>query len=147
MKSGHKTANAARIPEEIAVSKEYKGSCMCRSIKFSFSGAPRFIKDCVCGSCRLAHGATAVCWVGVATSQFEFDGGESFLNWYQSSNESERGFCKACGTRILFRSSKWPNEIHMALACIETPHDLAATDVSFKEELPTWTAMTLGKEA
>lgn len=124
------------------MSMEYKGSCMCNSVRFSFSGAPRFVGDCVCESCRFAHGASAVCWVGVATSQFRFDSGEQYLKWYQSSAESERGFCTACGTRMLFRSSKWPGEVHMALACMATPHDLVSTGVAFKEELPGWTAMS-----
>jgi hypothetical protein len=128
------------------MAKEYKGSCMCRTVQFSFSGAPRFVGDCVCDSCRRAHGASAVCWVGVTTPQFKFDCGEAFLSWYQSSVESERGFCTACGTRILFRSSKWPGEIHMAVACMTTPHDLVATGVGFKEEFPAWSAMTLGSE-
>ncbi|NOX49709.1 MAG: GFA family protein [Gammaproteobacteria bacterium] len=125
---------------------QYHGLCMCGEVKFSFSGTPRFIKDCVCDSCRRAHGASAVCWVGVATSQFEFDSGEVSLSWYRSSAASERGFCTTCGTRILFRSSKWPGEIHMALACMTIPHDLVATDVVFKDELPAWTAMSLGEK-
>ncbi|MEM7017830.1 MAG: GFA family protein [Pseudomonadota bacterium] len=112
-------------------------------MKFSFSGAPRSIKDCVCETCRRAHGASAVCWVCVTTPQFSLDAGESSLKWYQSSAESQRGFCSACGTRMLFRSSKWPDETHMALACIDTPHELVATGVSFKDELPEWTAMAL----
>jgi hypothetical protein len=116
---------------------------MCGSLKFSFVGKPRFVAECVCESCRRAHGASAVCWVGVKTDQFNLDRGESVLRWYQSSAASERGFCAACGTRIFFRSDKWPGEIHMALACMETPHDLTATDVSFKEELPEWSAMTV----
>jgi len=129
------------------MNKEYKGSCMCQSVQFSFTGAPRFIKDCVCDSCRRAHGASAVCWVGVKKSQFRFDCGEAFLNWYHSTTESERGFCTSCGTRILFRSSKWPGEVHMALACIATPHDLVSTGVGFKEELPAWTAIAVEREA
>ena len=128
------------------MNKEYKGACLCRSVQFSFSGTPRSIKDCVCDNCRHAHGASAVCWVCVATEQFRLDCGESLLNWYASSVESERGFCTACGTRMLFRSSKWSGETHMALACITAPHDLVATGVSFKEELPAWTAMVLGGE-
>jgi hypothetical protein len=125
------------------VEKKSSGSCMCGSVQFSFVGNPRFIKDCVCDSCRRAHGASAVCWVGVATSQFNVDKGEQFLRWYQSSTESERGFCTACGTRILFRSSRWPDETHMAVACMAVPHDLVSTGVSYGEELPAWTALGL----
>lgn len=125
------------------MSKEYHGPCMCRSIRFSFSGPPRFVADCVCQSCRQAHGASAVCWVGVKAPAFRIDSGEELLNWYRSSSESERGFCSKCGTRILFRSEKWAGEIHMALACVDPPHDLKSTGVGFKEEFPVWTALTL----
>ena len=120
----------------------YTGSCMCRSVEFSFTGKPRFVKECVCESCRIAHGASAVGWVGVKSLQFRLDSGESKLRWYRSSVESERGFCSECGTRILFRSSKWPNEIHMALACISSPHDLASTGLSFAKEIPAWTVLS-----
>lgn len=125
----------------------YQGKCHCGQVQFSFSGSPRFVKDCVCESCRRAHGASAVCWVGVTTKQFQLECGEARLNWYQSSADSQRGFCTACGTRILFRSQHWPGEVHMALACINTPHDLVADGVVFKEELPVWTAMALGPKA
>ncbi len=128
------------------MSDQYKGSCMCRKVQFSFTDSPRFVADCVCESCRKAHGASAVCWVGVKTEQFTLDSGKSSLKWYQSSKESERGFCVECGTRVFFRSSKWPGEIHMALACFDTPHDLSATMVSFEEELPNWTAMAVRKD-
>lgn len=124
----------------------YKGSCMCGSVQFSFECEPRFVGECVCESCRRAHGASVVCWVGVKEPQFTIDSDESSLIWYQSSAESERGFCSTCGTRILFRSSKWPGEIHMAVACINTPHDLVSSGVGFKEEMPNWTAMTIKKE-
>ncbi len=119
----------------------YRGACMCGAIHFSFTGAPRFVADCVCASCRHAHGATAVAWVGVKAPQFQLDRGEASLSWYRSSAESERGFCTACGTRLLFRSTRWPGEMHMALACIEAPHDLKSDTVSFANEYPAWTAL------
>ena len=125
------------------MSKQYKGACMCGEVQFSFIDNPRFVADCVCESCRKAHGASAVGWVGVKNEQFNLDAGESSLSWYPSSQESERGFCAACGTRIFFRSSRWPGEIHMTLANIDLPHDLVATKVSFEEELPTWTAISV----
>jgi len=127
------------------MSEKYNGSCMCGSVQFTWTGTPRFVKECVCDSCRRAHGASVVGWVGGPASQFNIDIGKSLLTWYRSSAESERGFCAECGTRILFRSSKWADEIHIALACIAKPHDLVSTGVSFEEELPSWTTILLGK--
>ncbi len=120
---------------------EYQGSCMCGKVAFSFQGSPRFVADCVCESCRVAHGAPGVTWVGVNEDQFKLNHGEAHLRWYRSSNESERGFCNACGTRIFFRSSKWPGEIHMTLANLAEPHNLHSTLVSFEEEAPAWTLL------
>ncbi len=121
----------------------YRGSCMCQAVQFEFTGAPRFVADCVCESCRRAHGASAVCWVGVKASQFQVISGEESIRWYQSSDASERGFCQQCGTRFLFRSSKWPGEVHMALSCISSPHDLKSGGVAFKQEFPAWTALSM----
>ena len=120
---------------------------MCRSVRFSFSGPPRFVADCVCESCRRAHGASAVCWVGVISDAFHVESGMETLSWYRSSPESERGFCTQCGTRLFFRSEKWPGEVHMAVACVEGPHDLESTTVSFEEEFPTWSALRLPEKS
>lgn len=117
---------------------------MCRAVRFSWSGAPRFVKECVCESCRRAHGASVVGWAGGPSSQFKLEKGESSLKWYRSSAESERGFCIECGTRVLFRSTKWEDEIHVALACLEH-HDLVSTGMSFEQDLPSWTIMTARK--
>lgn len=121
--------------------QRYRGSCMCGAVQFSFSGQPLFVKDCVCESCRRAHGASAVCWVGVSTPRFTIDSGADQLRWYESSPASERGFCETCGTRMLFRSRLWPGETHMAVACMTPPHDLQADGISFVEELAEWSAM------
>ena len=66
------------------------------------------------------------------------------LSWYQSSAESQRGFCVECGTRVLFRSDRWPGEIHLTLASLTTPHNFVATKMSFAEELPPWTLVSIG---
>ncbi|WP_082863339.1 GFA family protein [Oleiphilus sp. HI0080] len=127
------------------MNKPYQGSCMCGVVQFSFTGPALFVADCVCASCRQAHGASAVTWVGVKSAHFTVDAGIASLRWYQSSQESERGFCTDCGTRMFFRSSKWPGEMHMTVANIALPHDLIASSVSFEQELPAWTAMSVKK--
>ena len=121
----------------------YSGQCMCGRLRFSFSGKPRFVGECVCESCRRAHGASVVGWVGVKTDQFKIDAGEPHLRWYQSSDTSERGFCSDCGTRLFFRSTLWAGETHMALANMDPPHDLMSTGVSFSDEFPHWSVLSL----
>ena len=118
----------------------YRGACLCGAVQFSFSN-PRFAADCVCQSCPRAHGASVVGWVGTKQERFSLDSGEGQLRWYASSEAAQRGFCSTCGTRLFFRSTKWPGEIHMALACINEPHDLKSSGLAFAEEFPPWTAV------
>lgn len=122
----------------------HEGACHCGAVRFSFSGRPRGVTECVCESCRKAHGASVVGWVCLAAEQFSLHKGQRTLRWYQSSAESQRGFCVECGTRVLFRSDRWPGEIHVTLASLKTPHNFVAAKVSFAEELPPWTLVSIG---
>ncbi|MEM7097558.1 MAG: GFA family protein [Pseudomonadota bacterium] len=105
----------------------HTGSCMCGTVQFSFSGKPRFVAECVCHSCRTAHGASAVPWVGVKSEQFRIEQGTDSVKWYASSPQSERGFCIECGTRMFFRSSLWAGETHMTVSNMHPPHNLVPT--------------------
>ena len=116
---------------------------MCGAVQFSISAEPRFVAECVCESCRRAHGASVVAWVGVNTENFHIQNGGSEVNWYASSTASQRGFCQQCGTRMFFRSSKWAGETHMALALFDEPHNLKSTGFSFASEKPNWTQVEL----
>ena len=126
---------------------QHSGACMCGALRFAFHGKPKFVSECVCHSCRVAHGASVVAWVGVDEPHFELVQGASKLSWYASSEDSERGFCRDCGTRVFFRSSRWPGEIHMALACVTEPHDLFCTSIAFKDELPAWSLVHFGNKS
>lgn len=73
---------------------------------------------CHCTLCQRAHGAGVVTWVGFAATQISFLQSEH-LRWYASSPGAERGFCAGCGSPMLFRSERWPDEIHVARALIQ----------------------------
>jgi hypothetical protein len=42
---------------------------------------------------------------------------------YESTPKTFRGFCPSCGTRLYFRSEKWPSEIHVHAATMSDPSD------------------------
>jgi hypothetical protein len=73
--------------------------------------------------CQRAHGAAFVTWVSVDAAQFELDVRDDALAWYASSPQAERGFCRRCGSPLLFRSVRWPGEVHVARASIDGPLD------------------------
>lgn len=66
--------------------------------------------------CQRAHGAAFVTWIGVPEEQFDFLAGRDTVQWYASSVDSRRGFCRHCGSSLFFRSERWPGEIHVARA-------------------------------
>jgi len=86
--------------------------------------------------CRRAHGAAFVTWIGVAAERFELVQGADRLQRYRSSAEATRSFCGACGSTLLFESSRWPGEVHVALANVEGPVDRTPeTDVYWADHV------------
>ena len=45
------------------------------------------------------------------------------IKHYESSPDTFRGFCPSCGTRLYFRSDRWPDEIHVHAATMTNPDD------------------------
>jgi hypothetical protein len=66
--------------------------------------------------CRRAHGAAFVTWFGVPAAAFRITQGGDRLSRFKSSAEAVRSFCGTCGSTMLFESSRWPGEVHVALA-------------------------------
>jgi len=101
------------------------GKCLCGAISFSIQFPSKWVVHCHCTMCRRAHGAAFVTWVGVESPQARVDDPSGALQWYASSAEAERGFCKRCGSSLFFRSSKWPGELHLVVANFAEPMDRA----------------------
>jgi len=98
------------------------GSCLCGSLRFRILFPTLWSAHCHCSICRRAHGAGFVTWVGVALANFKFTADQT-LHWYGSSTDSERGFCSRCGSTMLFRSLRWPGEMHVTVANVNMPLD------------------------
>jgi len=73
--------------------------------------------------CRRAHGAPYVTWVGFPRKDFHVTSGRQNVLHYQSSPQARRSFCGRCGSPFAFESTRWPDEIHLARACL--PDELA----------------------
>lgn len=102
-----------------------RGSCLCGDIRFRLDLPSQWVAHCHCSLCRRAHGAGFVTWVGMATERVGIDDPQARLRWYPSSPGADRGFCSQCGSSLLFRSGRWPGELHVVLACVDDPVDRA----------------------
>ena len=94
--------------------KTLTGSCLCGAVVFDVDGPVKWCGHCHCDLCRRAHGAAFVTWFGVAREHFTLQNDEA-LAWYASSEEARRGFCSRCGSTMFFASSRWADEMHIAL--------------------------------
>lgn len=95
------------------------GACLCGGVRFEVTTPTRFCAHCHCTMCRRAHGAPLVTWSGVPDAQFRITAGAELLHDYASSPAATRSFCSRCGSMLLFRSSKWPGEVHVATASLD----------------------------
>ena len=92
------------------------GKCLCGAISFVMRFPSKWVAHCHCTKCQRSHGAAFVTWVGVDESQVSIHDPEKLIEWYASSDEAARGFCRRCGSSLFFRSAKWDGELHIARA-------------------------------
>lgn len=125
-------------------SNRVHGSCLCGAVRFSATLPSKWVAHCHCSYCRRAHGAAFVTWAGFAQEQFAFDDDSLAPTWYASSPGAERAFCPRCGSPMLFRSMRWPGEIHVARALVAGPLDKEPSVHVFWEGHVPWLAVDDG---
>jgi hypothetical protein len=117
---------------------EARGRCMCGTVRFIARFPSRFCCHCHCESCRRAHAAAFVTWVGFPSAQVRVTAGTDAVATYVSSPGTRRTFCRSCGTRLFFASERWPDETHVALACFDDPVDRPVAGHAFFAEHVHW---------
>jgi hypothetical protein len=113
------------------------GGCLCGTVRFRFALPTLWCAHCHCSLCRRAHGAAFVTWVGVASDRFELTSGAESLVRYASTPAARRSFCGQCGSTLFFESTRWPGEVHIAVANVDDPLDREpAAHVYWSERAP-----------
>ena len=98
------------------------GGCLCGDVRYRIALPPLWVAHCHCSTCRRAQGAGFVTWAGAADATFVLESGADCLSRFKSSAAATRSFCKRCGTPLFFQSTRWPGEIHVTLASLDS-HD------------------------
>lgn len=109
------------------------GSCLCRSIKFSFETAEKSFDSCHCGMCRNWSGGPAMAVNASRNLKIE---GEENLSLYKSSEWAERGFCKSCGTHLFYRMPE-KNFCNFFLGTLDQRDELNFRCQIFTDSKPT----------
>lgn len=117
----------------------YTGRCACEAVTFAADAEPVAVRQCWCLRCQkvAAGGATTNAVFPIDSIRIE---GE--LSWFSytadSGNELSRGFCSACGTQVVGRSSGNPNFRVIRLGMLDHPHGLAPTAAIWTDQAPDW---------
>lgn len=121
-----------------------RGSCSCGAVGFALTPPTDFCAHCHCRSCRKASGAAFLTWTSVPRDRFSLERGADSITWYASSETIEWGFCRICGTTLLYRAvaeghAEAPRTgcVYVTVAALDDPLDRApAAHVSFEERVP-----------
>ena len=115
-----------------------KGCCFCGAVRFTATLPSKWVAHCHCSMCRRAHGAAFVTWIGFPSGQVRVTEGADTLATHESSPGTFRMFCRHCGTKLFFESSRWPGETHVVLVAFDEPVDRPPAGHAFYEEHVAW---------
>jgi hypothetical protein len=119
----------------------HTGRCLCGAVGYRVEGAPKWIANCHCASCRRAVGAPLTTYAGFPAERFAWTAGEP--EGFASSAGVIRTFCGRCGSSLTYQGERWPDEIHVLVATLERPEDFPPARDAFVEEKLPW--LDLGK--
>jgi hypothetical protein len=94
------------------------GSCVCGAVEFEVDGPIRDGIACHCSQCRKMSGHF---WVAssVPLDRFRLTRDDG-LEWYAASDQAARGFCKRCGSFLLWKPAG-EDRMSFALGAIDGP--------------------------
>lgn len=111
------------------------GGCQCGAVRYALHEEPTGAHICHCRMCQKAFGSYFAPLAGVAMSAFEITRGE--LSIFKSSDQTERGFCKNCGTPLTIHDVGSPR-IEIALGSLDEPERVAPKHESGIEAKLRW---------
>ena len=88
------------------------GGCLCGGVRYRVMGLLRPIVYCHCSQCRRTSGHF-VAATEVANDALEVLT-DNYLEWFLSSENASRGFCKRCGSSLFWRARRRDDACIMA---------------------------------
>jgi hypothetical protein len=107
------------------------GSCLCGAVRLEIQEPLEHAPEaCHCAQCRKQTDSYLI-GVNVRRSALRVHG-EAAVQWYQSSEKVQRGFCAVCGSTLFWNpvieGYEWTG---VALGCIDTPMNLRVAKHTF----------------
>ncbi|MFO1183719.1 MAG: GFA family protein [Bauldia sp.] len=117
------------------------GGCQCGAVRYALRENPSHPHICHCRMCQKAFGSFFAPLAGVPQTAFELTRGE--LGLFRSSEATERGFCRDCGTPLTFHYVTSPR-IAIALGSLDNPAAFAPAQQFGIEARMPWFATLPG---
>ena len=95
-----------------------RGSCLCRAVRFNVDAELAGGDACHCSQCR-KHSGHYFASTDVPKAALAIEN-EDALTWYQSSDRVRRGFCRTCGSSLLWDPVQ-SEKIAVAMGAFDDP--------------------------
>jgi hypothetical protein len=83
------------------------GGCQCGAVRYQAGVQPSNVHVCHCRMCQKAVGGPFAVICPVLKTDFRVTRGE--ISWFHSSALARRGFCRDCGTPLIFDYPDFPD--------------------------------------
>lgn len=94
------------------------GGCQCGAVRFTCEAPPANVHVCHCRMCQKAVGGPFAVICPVLKMAFRVTRGA--LAWFKSSDLARRGFCRDCGTPMIFDYPDYP-DIGILVGTFDSP--------------------------
>src|ERR1041384_240833 len=81
-------------------SKNLTGGCQCGAVRYEWVEKPAYSSVCYCRMCQKASGQPFMGFTGGKIEHLKWKRGTPAV--FRSSNMSQRGFCRGCGTPLTY---------------------------------------------
>jgi hypothetical protein len=96
----------------------FTGGCQCGAVRYALLEEPSGPHICHCRMCQKAFGSFFAPLTGVSLEKFELTRGK--LAIFKSSDQTERGFCRNCGTPLTLHDVDSPR-IAVSIGSLDKP--------------------------
>lgn len=115
----------------------WSGGCQCGAVRYRVSERPANPCICHCRMCQKQFGSFFGAFALTHPDHFHLTRGQPA--WFQSSDDAKRGFCRDCGTPLLYQYLSSP-QIAIALGSLDRHSDLKPETQLGTESREPWFA-------
>jgi hypothetical protein len=98
-----------------------KASCCCGACSVAVEGDPALNALCHCSNCKQRTGSAFGWSAYFDNGRIQAAGGELKVYRIEGTNPQRRWFCATCGTTLLWKVDRWPEQTGIAGGCFVDP--------------------------